>query len=370
MKKIFNLKFTLALLLALSPALYAQKAAVKYAVKAAVKAPVVSSVTAPAVSSAAAPAVRQSTQTFRTYAIAPAPQYSDEKNWLVLPPKGQELYGVDVFYIYPTIFGGNGLQYQNFDDEAAKQNALNQINFDTAVLGSEVNVFAPYYRSASIEVVKLDDKSLENFLVIPYQDSLKAFDYYMQHYNNGRPFILMGFSQGSMMIKNIMEQKFADKKLQDKLIAAYIIGWSVTKSDLEKYPFLKPAKGPKDTGVIISYNTELPGTGYTFLLRPGAVAINPVNWRTDGAKSKKKQYEGAVIFDRVTQTTSRENPITTAWLEEGTNALVVDADASKYSASQEIFPSGVLHMYDYMFFFNNLKDNAAERIKRYQKEHK
>ncbi len=357
MKKLFNAKLNLLLsfILLLLPALYAQTTAVS----------------TQSVPSAAAALAAQGAQAFKTYALPSAPRYGEEKYWLKLPAQEAPAQDIDVFYVYPTIFGGNGLEYQDFNDEASKKNAVNYINFNTAVAGDKVNVYAPYYRSGSIEVVNLDDNSLANFLSIPYQDTLKAFDYYMQHYNNGRPFILMGFSQGSMMIKNIMEQRFADKKLQDKLVAAYIVGWSVTKEDLEKYPFLKMAKGPKDTGVIISYNTELPNSGYSFLLRKGAQAINPVNWRTDGKPSKKSQYKGGLIYNSETGVVEgEEKPFKTARLEEGTNALVVDVDTSKYNANEGLFPAGILHIYDYRFFFNNLKDNATRRIKSYKKEHK
>jgi hypothetical protein len=45
-------------------------------------------------------------------------------------------------------------------------------------------------------------------------------------------------------------------KVYDNMIAAYVIGYSVTEDDLIKYPHLKFAESAKDTGVIISYNTE------------------------------------------------------------------------------------------------------------------
>jgi hypothetical protein len=60
----------------------------------------------------------------------------------------------------------------------------------------------------------------------------------------------------------------------------------------------------------------------------------------------------------------------TACLEKDTNALVVEVDTAKYNASQIIFPAGVLHMYDYMFFYNNLQENVSERINSYFKKHK
>jgi hypothetical protein len=43
---------------------------------------------------------------------------------------------------------------------------------------------------------------------IPKADVIAAFDYYIKHENNNRPFILVGHSQGARMIKAIMYELF------------------------------------------------------------------------------------------------------------------------------------------------------------------
>lgn len=44
---------------------------------------------------------------------------------------------------------------------------------------------------------------------------------------------------------------------QQRLIATYVIGWQITPEDLLKYSQLKMARGETDTGVIVSWNTEV-----------------------------------------------------------------------------------------------------------------
>ncbi len=39
------------------------------------------------------------------------------------------------------------------------------------------------------------------------------------------------------------------------MVASYLIGYSVLPEDFQNYPWMKPATGPEDTGVVISYNT-------------------------------------------------------------------------------------------------------------------
>ena len=210
--------------------------------------------------------------------------------------------------------------------------------------------------------VWMNEQEGEALLSDGYHDVIRAFEYYMEHYNNGRPFILAGFSQGSMALLELMKAEFHNPQWQKQLVAAYLIGYSVTAEDLAKYPWLKMAQGEADTGVIVSYNTQLPHSGQSFVLKKGALGINPVNWKTDGTVAPATEHKGAVIFNAVTGEIVEEVPhLSDAYLEAESGALVVQVDPVKYNASQAVFPAGVLHMYDYMFFYNNLKENAARR---------
>lgn len=297
--------------------------------------------------------------------VTPQPDYSKQERWALLPEKQNAK--VDVFYVYPTIFMGNGPEYMDVTNAELKERAKNQASFDTGIFKDQANIYAPLYRQASIALLQ----SSKDATITSFEDVKRAFDYYMKNYNKGKPFFLAGFSQGSMAILDLLKSKFHDKDLRDKLIAAYIIGYSVTDEDLAKYPYLKMAQSADDTGVIISYNTQIPNNGYSSVLKKNSKAINPVSWKTNNKPSKEKQYRGAVIFDlRSNKIISLSKPLKTACLEKDTNALVVEVDTAKYNASQIIFPAGVLHMYDYMFFYNNLQENVSERINSYFKKHK
>lgn len=293
--------------------------------------------------------------------VPAAPDYAQAENWAFLPVALSDK-PVDVFYVYPTIFGGNGPEQMDLSSADLRAKADVQIGINAGVFTDTANLYAPYYRQASIELIWLPARKAGLLLADGYQDIIRAFEYYMEHFNQGRPFILAGFSQGSMGLLNLMEKKFDNPKFRKQLVAAYLIGYSVTEDDLERYPWLRMAQGETDTGVIISYNTQLPGNGYSFVLKKGAKGINPVNWRTDGTKAPASAHKGAVIFDIVTGEKIEEVPhFSAAWLEEKSGALAVYADDKKYNASQAVFAPGVLHMYDYMFFYNNLKENVAKR---------
>ncbi|MFA6613311.1 MAG: DUF3089 domain-containing protein [Endomicrobiia bacterium] len=297
--------------------------------------------------------------------VTPQPDYSKQERWALLPDKQDAK--VDVFYIYPTIFIGNGPEYMDVTNTELKERAKNQATFDTGIFKGQANIYAPLYRQASIALLQ----SSKDATITSFEDVKRAFDYYMKHYNKGKPFFLAGFSQGSMAILDLLKNKFHDKDLRNKLIAAYIIGYSITDEDLSKYPYLKMAESADDIGVIISYNTQIANNGYSSVLKKNSKAINPISWKTNNKPSKEKQYRGAVIFDLSSnKIVSLSRPLKVAYLEIETNALVVDVNPTNYTASQTIFPAGVLHMYDYMFFYNNLQENVSERINNYFKKHK
>ena len=69
---------------------------------------------------------------------------------------------------------------------------------------------------------------------MPYDDMIAALDYYFDNYNEGRPFIIAGHSQGSALLKLALKNYFKDHSdYYERMVAAYLIGYSVTKDDLE-----------------------------------------------------------------------------------------------------------------------------------------
>ena len=92
------------------------------------------------------------------------------------------------------------------------------------------------------------------------------------------PSILAGHSQGAIVLLELMKNTLADPELCSRLVAAYIIGYSVTAADLAAHPGMRLASGPDDTGVIVTYNTLAKGGTRGLTLLPGALCVNPLNW--------------------------------------------------------------------------------------------
>jgi len=209
------------------------------------------------------------------------PDYSQDQQWLIKPETIR--YPVDVFYLCPTAYYDGGLTDPlcGMDDQGVRTRMLEHIENKGSAFITVGNFFAPMYRQANVDcLVSTDPEASISLMEGPVASTQQAFKYYMEHLNGGRPFILAGHSQGSIMLSIILGSIFKKKpEYNRKLVAAYIIGYGITPFYLAENPHLKFAKGRDDTGVIISYNTESPGvTAHNITLPNDSICINPITW--------------------------------------------------------------------------------------------
>ena len=293
--------------------------------------------------------------------------YAQSESWAYYGiGEGKE---TDLFLICPTVdMGKNGNYNMSMEDAAAKESFVGALNMEKGIYEDCTTMYAPYYRQMTFPVYSMTEEEMKPYLEIAYRDVAAAFEYYIEHCNNGRPVILAGFSQGSQLLLMLLEEYFDDPAYSDKLVAAYCIGWRVTEEDLSKYPHLKMAEGEADTGVIISFNSEAEGVEDSIMVPAGTktLGINPLNWRTDSTPADKSLNEGA-CFTKYSGEIKKEIPgLTGAYLDETRGTLrVTDVAPGDYSNS--LFPDGVYHLYDYQFFFRNLQKNVAVRLDSYLK---
>jgi hypothetical protein len=293
--------------------------------------------------------------------------YSDDNNWMATGQDNDK--AVDVFYLYPTTY----VMGRGEDNIALINNQTMRIGADACFISQAsvfkdcANIYAPFYRQADAEYT-LSMSIEEQFEVIndiPLGDATHAFEYYLENFNNGRPFILAGHSQGSMVLLSLMEQYLSEHPdVQERMVAAYIIGYSVTDEYLANNPHLHFAEGEADTGVIISYNTEASVVeGNNPVLLEGAISINPITWTRTDEYASKEQSLGSVIFDLDKDTSLKKPHFADAQinLERGT-VICSTVDVDEYSSSNEMFGKGVYHSYDYDFYYQDLKANAAIRV--------
>ena len=304
--------------------------------------------------------------------------YAQTANWAYLETDAPATdANADIFFICPSVYGGSDdACNMSLADEETKESFVGAINMEKGIYDQDGTAednrfFAPYYQQIGLNVYELPEAEREPYLEIAYADVKAAFEYYLAHYNNGRPIILAGFSQGADLCIRLMKDLFDDPALQDQLVACYAIGWRVTADEVEQYPQLKMAQGESDAGVIVSFNSESPDTDDSLVVPEGekTLAINPLNWKTDGTPADKSENEGACFTDYSGDITSEIPELTGAYIDDARGTLkVTDVTPDDYPAGLSIFEDGVYHLYDYQFFYRNLQENVEVRLDTYLDE--
>jgi hypothetical protein len=332
-------------------------------------------------SQTATPETTISTEATTSTTAAPsagATDYSDASHWMVVPSSADK--PVDVFYLYPTSYQKQSDSSPNIcavDDPIMVKYSQLAFARQATAFTTVGNIYAPFYRQADAGYTLTLPQDEQDKVVggIPTTDATAAFAYYIEHYNNGRPFILAGHSQGSNVLLYLLSGYLKDRPdVYARMVAAYVVGYSVTPDYLAANPHLKFATGPDDTGVIISYNTQAPEIGgKNPVVLPGALAINPITWTTDETAAAASQNLGSIALN------SDGSPVLG---EDGTPAPVKDfADATvdkaqgviicstapvdKLAPGNAVFPKGVYHSFDYPFYYFDIRANAAERVDKY-----
>ncbi|WP_272701691.1 DUF3089 domain-containing protein [Desulfovibrio sp. Fe33] len=291
--------------------------------------------------------------------IPPCPDYAQPVSWAALSERPDK--DVDVFYVYPTIYYADSPKNMDVFDEALRADVLGLLNAQAGAYSSSANLFAPYYRQVTLASLDPErDMIQDRYFRIGADDVHRAFDYYLNYLNDGRPFILAAHSQGSVVLLDLLFSRFKNPALRKKLVAAYVIGYSVTREDLARHTWIKPARGADDVGVVVSWNTQAAGATGSPVLLPGAICINPLNWRTDDTPADRSLNLGAVFFDDAKGEVLRIVPqYSGARIDLATGALVA-SPPDTFKAGH--FPPGVLHKYDYAFWYRNIQRNVNERI--------
>ncbi|MEA4894637.1 MAG: DUF3089 domain-containing protein, partial [Oscillospiraceae bacterium] len=304
--------------------------------------------------------------------------YSKTDNWLTLPDTTD--HDVDVFYLYPTTYyrlSSDDPVVCEIDNILMRKNAVSAYKRQATAFSTVGNIYAPYYRQPdAVTTLSISGKEKDELLGgATKEDIFAAFDYYIKHYNNGRPYILAGHSLGSNMLLYLLSEYMQEHPdVYARMVAAYVIGYSVTEDYLAENPHLKFAESANDTGVIISYNTQaemVDGTNPVIL--DGALVINPITWTRDSTTAGADKNLGSIMLNQDGSVVLDENGefkqvmnFADATVDSEKGALICSTvDVSTWGRGNAVFPNGVFHSFDYPFYYYNIRENAANRAERF-----
>ncbi|MFL6752117.1 MAG: DUF3089 domain-containing protein [Sphingomicrobium sp.] len=187
----------------------------------------------------------------RAQAPAPAPNYANRTSWLcigaendlcsvplattALNPNGYGSTGkstvakdppIDCFYVYPTVSNDPGMN-SDLNPGGGEEKAAIVTQF--ARFASVCRPFAPIYRQMTLAAVAAaatgGDVSANGILA--YGDVLAAWRNYLAIRNRGRPFVLIGHSQGSLMLQELIKNEIEGKPIAKQMRLAILPGYNL-----------------------------------------------------------------------------------------------------------------------------------------------
>ena len=239
------------------------------------------------------------TESFKEFKLSKAPDYTNLRSWAVHPNGDQSVFEefnlddsklpVDVFFIYPTLLTDKDNTRWNADifDPSTRSYVLgSSVKYQASAWYSTGDVYVPYYRQAHLRVFRESfwKNGGEQAYEMAYQDIRQAFITYLKKYNNSKPIIIAGHSQGAGHAKRLLKEFFDGKPLQKKLIAAYLIGTKITDED---FNYISHMTSEKQTGGFVTWNTyrlmsssKEKRAKYTVSKDwiKGAISSNPITW--------------------------------------------------------------------------------------------
>ena len=285
--------------------------------------------------------------------IPAAPDYSEETFWYK-QENDTDGDGADVFYLVSTWeadwYTDDSLpcHYADVHNPGHRERMSREISGVAGYMADGNNFYSPYYRHMTIDIWETQNEdTINSRFRLPFDDVKKSFDYYMRNFNNGRPFVLAGFSQGAKAVVELM--KTMDNETAGKMVAAYVMGYKVTPSDTVSCPVIKGARACDDTGVTVCYNSVSSAEHIPAVVaKPCAMCINPVNWRTDATP--------AILHDTIKVSVDTDNHV-----------LLLDGySGSEYAPIRGFLNVGDFHSAEPWLYSDHIGANIKQRVESFR----
>ncbi|WP_367613574.1 DUF3089 domain-containing protein [Sphingomonas sp. AP4-R1] len=316
----------------------------------------------------------------------PAPDYAKVTAWvarpdLALDPSRYTPPGITpgdypraaTFYIPPTTYLSKERWNGPVADADAKARTILFAKSQASAFNEMGPVWAPYYRQATLGAfLATDDPRSAQALDLAYADVARAFDAFLAEQPLDRPIILVGHSQGSLLLLRLLREKVRGTDLFSRIVAAYAIGWPIsTTADLPALS-LPACKAPTAHGCLVAWQSFAEPadprlltayfdatTGYAGLPRKGTAMLctNPLTGKAGGSAPASANL-GALVPDKDYATASLKKGFVGATCTPGG---VLSIGALPEGFGSYVLPGNNYHVFDVALFWANLRADARRR---------
>ena len=162
---------------------------------------------------------------------------------------------IDCFYVYPTV-STDPTPNSDMTADAAELNVVRQ---QFARFVSKCRPYAPLYRQVTLAGLRARLAGGTGTLAegIQYDDVRDAWNYYLEHDNKSRGFVLVGHSQGSFILDELIRKEIDGKSVQSRMVSAILLGATLSvprgKDVGGSFQHIPLCHSASQTGCVITY---------------------------------------------------------------------------------------------------------------------
>lgn len=196
--------------------------------------------------------------------------------------KAEPNAAIDCFYVYPTV----STDPTPFSDMTADPAEFNVVRQQFARFGSVCRTYAPLYRQVTLAGLRRAIAGGGGGATLSrgpqYDDVRDAWRHYLEHDNRGRGVVLIGHSQGSFILAELIRQEIDGKPVQSRIVSAILLGATQSvpagKDVGGSFQHIPLCRQPGQTWCLVTYvsfrSTSPPPANTRFgkVTEPGMVA--------------------------------------------------------------------------------------------------
>ncbi len=297
-------------------------------------------------------------------------------NWL--PPGLQRAGKGDaaIFFIHPTSYLDKDYWNAPLEDRESQQRAGLFLQGMASPFNAAGDIWAPRYRQAAFGAFITDKPEGQMAIAAAYKDVLQAFDAFLAGIGPDQPIVLAGHSQGSLHLTHLLRDRIAGTPLAKRVVAAYVIGWPVSRTTDLAQLGLPECTDADQPGCILSWQSYAEPADYTRIVtaydattgfdgRPRLgtpmVCTNPLTGTKDAAAPIEANLGTLVPNDDLTEGTLVSASVPARCDPRGFLLIGDPPELGPY-----VLPGNNYHVYDYLLFWANVRADVARRLAAYQ----
>ena len=163
---------------------------------------------------------------------------------------------VDCFYVYPTVSDDRAPQADRSIDPELRSIAL----YQAARYSRDCRVYAPVYRQITLQGLLNPQTVTPAMRESAYADVRAAWREYLSRHNKGRGVLIVGHSQGTFMLRPLIQQEIDRKaSVRRRVVAAYLLGGTVLVPKGEDvggdFRNVAACRSNTQIGCVVAFNT-------------------------------------------------------------------------------------------------------------------